>query len=241
MGSWRRILVSLVVAALAVGATACGSSEEPDLENGKRLFTGEGIKRKGYQPCGACHALARANTTNTAGPDLDEAFATARRDGMNEETFQGIIHDQIDAPRKNSSMPADLVTGDDARDVAAYIASVAGEPGDDRGRLAAIGRPQNTKPIPAEGGVLTMPADESGATRFASTNATAEAGSLEIVMPNPSGSPHNIALAGGEAGQVVGQGGESRIEVNLKPGEYEYLCTVPGHADGGMKGTLKVE
>jgi mono/diheme cytochrome c family protein len=240
MGSWRRIFVLLLAAVLAVGASACGN-EEPDLENGKRLFTGEGVNRKGYQPCGACHALARANTTNTAGPDLDEAFATARRDGMNEQTFQGVIHDQINSPRKNSSMPADLVTGDDARDVAAYIASVAGEAGEDKGLLADIGRPQNTKPIPAEGGVLTMPAAESGATRFASTNATAEAGQLEIVMPNPSGSPHNIALAGGEVGAVVGQGGESKISVDLKPGEYEYLCTVPGHADGGMKGTLKVE
>ena len=233
----------LLAAVLAVGASACGT-EEPDLENGKRLFTGEleeGDKRPGYQPCGACHALARARTTNTAGPDLDEAFATARRDGMNERTFQGVVHDQIKSPRVNSSMPADLVTGDDARDVAAYIASVAGEAGEDKGLLANIGRPQNTKPIPAEGGVLTMPAVDSGASAFASTQATADAGQLEIVMPNPSPVRHNIALEGDGTGPVVGTGGESRISANLTAGEYQYLCTVPGHAEGGMKGTLKVE
>ena len=231
----------MLAAALAVGAGACGN-EEPDLENGKRLFTGElEEKRPGYQPCGVCHALARASTTTTAGPDLDEAFATARRDGMNERTIQGVVANQIEAPRKNSSRPAELVTGDDARDVAAYIAAVAGEPGEDKGVLAEIGQPQNTKPIVAKDGVLTIPAVESGASRFESTRAIAEAGSIEFVMPNPSPVQHNIALAGGEAGEVVGTGGESRFTANLKPGEYEYLCTVPGHAEGGMKGTVTVE
>jgi plastocyanin len=118
---------------------------------------------------------------------------------------------------------------------------VAGEPGEDRGLLAEIGRPQNTKPIIAEGGVLTIPADETGASRFASSKAEAEAGQVELVMPNPSPVQHNIALAGGEVGQVVGTGAESRITANLKAGEYEFLCTVPGHAEGGMKGTLTVK
>ena len=245
MVSRRRSTTLLLAAALAVGASACGK-EEPDLENGKRLYTGELAEGQGkpepnYQPCGACHALARANQTATAGPDLDEAFATARRDGMSERTIQGVVENQISAPRRNSSMPADLVTGDDARDVAAYIAAVAGEPGEDKGLLAEIGAPQNTKPIVAEGGVLTIPAVESGSNRFESSRAEAEAGSVEFVMPNPSPVRHNIALAGGEAGEVVGNGGESRFTANLKPGEYEYLCTVPGHAEGGMKGTVTVK
>ncbi len=244
MVSRRRIPTLFVAAALVAGATGCGQ-EEPDLENGKRLYTGqlaEGQKRPAdYQPCGACHALARAGTTGTAGPDLDEAFATARRDGMNERTIQGVVEDQINSPRKSSSMPADLVTGDDARDVAAYIASVAGEPGEDRGLLATIGVKQNTKPIAAENGVLQMPADETGGLAFASSRATAEAGPLELVMPNPSPIQHNIAIKGGPTGPVVGTGGESRVNNDFQPGEYEYVCTVPGHEAGGMKGVLTVE
>ena len=245
MVSWRRSITLLLAAAFAVGASACGN-EEPDLENGKRLYTGElaeGQKKPtdNYQPCAACHSLARANQTSSAGPDLDEAFATARRDGMSERTIQGVVENQIAAPRRNSSMPADLVTGDDARDVAAYIASVAGEPGEDKGLLADIGAPQNTKPIVAEDGVLTIPAVESGAARFESSRAEAEAGAIELVMPNPSPVGHNIAIAGDEVGAVVGEGGVSRITVNLRPGEYEFLCTVPGHAEGGMTGTLTVK
>src|SRR5829696_10556561 len=123
MVSRRRSSILVAAAALCALAVGCGK-EESDLENGKRLYTGqlaEGQKRPdGYQPCGSCHALARANTGGTAGPDLDEAFATARRDGMNKKTVQGVVEDQIYHPRKNSTMPPQLVKGDEARDVAAY-------------------------------------------------------------------------------------------------------------------------
>jgi uncharacterized cupredoxin-like copper-binding protein len=138
-------------------------------------------------------------------------------------------------------MPANLVEGDDARDVAAYVAAVAGEPGKDEGLLASIGIKRNSKPIAAEGGTLTIPADASGALAFASTAATAPAGAIEIVMPNPSDLQHDIALEGDGKGPVVGKGGESRFTADLQPGKYTFLCTVTGHADGGMKGTLTVK
>jgi mono/diheme cytochrome c family protein len=246
MVNWRRSPIVLVAAAIAVGASACGNSvQNADLENGKRLFTGE-IPRgtqptKVYQPCGACHALARANTKSTAGPDLDAAFLAARRDGMTEQTIEGVVAHQIGFPRKSSAMPGDLVTGADAKDVAAYVASVAAEPGEDQGQLANIGTPVNTKPIPAQNGMLEMDANPQGKLAFASTMATAPAGPLQIIMKNPSSLQHDIALQGDGKGPVVGQGGTSRFTATLKPGKYTYLCTVPGHADGGMKGTLTVK
>ncbi len=49
------------------------------------------------------------------------------------------MHDQIANVRKGSIMPEDLVTGKDARDVAAYVAQVAGMPGEDMGALATAG------------------------------------------------------------------------------------------------------
>jgi mono/diheme cytochrome c family protein len=237
--------MTLAVAALAAVASGCGQNQA-DVENGKRLFTGqlaqgEGKPSPDYQPCGACHALARAGTASTAGPDLDAAFATARRDGMTAQTVQGVVEDQIAHPRRNSAMPANLVTGADKRDVAAYVASVAGQPGKDQGQLASIGAVRNTKPIAAQNGVLTIPADPTGALAFASTMATAPAGPIELVMPNPSPLQHDIALQGDGKGPVVGTGGSSRFTATLKPGKYEFLCTVPEHAEGGMKGTLTVK
>jgi len=90
-----------------------------------------------------------------------------------------------------------------------------------------------------------MNADPTGALAFASTKGAAAAGALTIQMLNQASIDHDIALedkSGKELGKgaTVGKGGTSKFDVTLKPGSYTYLCTVPGHADGGMKGTLTV-
>ena len=128
----RRTPRALVGAAavVLVAASGCGREEEPDLVNGKQLFV---------QKCGSCHALKRGGTQGTQGPSLDVAFRTALRDGMSRDTVEGVVRDQIKNVRRNSIMPANLVTGDDARDVAAYVALVSGKPGEDQGELAQAG------------------------------------------------------------------------------------------------------
>ena len=229
-----RTLAALVVSGAALVAAGCGS-EEPDLANGKRLFAGEG-------QCGSCHALARANTKSTVGPDLDEAFEQMLRDGMERSTIEGTVRNQIAHPRRSSSMKPGLVKGDDARDVAAYVAYAAARPGEDSGLLAAAGQPKKGPPISAEGGTLTIPADPTGALAYTSDKANAPPGPITIESPNESPIQHNIALRpGGPIGPVVGTGGNSIIEVTLRAGSYTFYCSVPGHEAGGMKGTLTVE
>ena len=83
--------------------------------------------------CGACHALDRAGTAGSVGPDLDAAFRQARADGLGADTIAGIVERQILHPG-----PAGLVTGEDAENVAAYVAEVAAVPGEDRGRLSDV-------------------------------------------------------------------------------------------------------
>lgn len=223
----------LVSVAAMLALAACAREDEPDLVNGKELFIGEGT-------CGSCHALARAGTKGTQGPDLDQAFAQSRRDGMNDETVEGVVRRQIAHPRRDSIMPADLVTGDDAQDIAAYVGDVAGVPGEDTGALADVGVQKGGKAT-ADNGVLEIDADESGALAFNASTATAPPGKLEVVMKNPSPIQHNISIEGEGEGDVVGNGGTSRFTTSLKPGKYTFLCTVPGHADGGMKGELTVK
>jgi mono/diheme cytochrome c family protein len=115
----------LAVAALA-GMTGCDLQENADLDNGEQLFT---------QKCGTCHALTGAGTNAEVGPDLDAAFRAARESGMDQDTIEGVVESQIENPRPAAPdqtaiyMPANLVEGDDVRDVAAYVASVAGVPG----------------------------------------------------------------------------------------------------------------
>ena len=128
----RALAVAALAAVLTSFAAGCGSGEESDLVNGKRLFTGEGR-------CGACHVLARAGTTGSVGPSLDAAFGQARFDGLSRSTVENVAYNQIVNPRQNSAMPKDLVTGQDARDVAAYVAEAAGQAGADEGGVAELG------------------------------------------------------------------------------------------------------
>ena len=78
--------------------------------------------------------MAQAGTTAQIGPDLDAAFAAAREAGEGGETVEGIVEAQVEYPRPSNanpaaSMPADIVTGQDLEDVAAYVGMYAGVPG----------------------------------------------------------------------------------------------------------------
>jgi mono/diheme cytochrome c family protein len=123
---------ALCAVALTLLLAACGR-DEPDLENGKAHFV---------EKCGSCHTLARAGTAGTQGPNLDAAFQTALADGIERDTVEGIVDKQILHPRRNSIMPAGLVKGSDARDVAAYVGYAAARPGQDQGALASAGLAQ---------------------------------------------------------------------------------------------------
>ena len=120
----KSLLVALIAAAAALSPAACGR-EEADLSNGKALFV---------ERCGSCHVLGRAGTAGPTGPDLDAAFRAALAGGMDRETVEGVVHKQILNPRKNSVMPPELVKGDDARDVAAYVGFAAARRARTRGR-----------------------------------------------------------------------------------------------------------
>jgi plastocyanin len=89
---------------------------------------------------------------------------------------------------------------------------------------------------------LENPADRSE-LRFSKQALESPAGTITLVMENPSAIEHNIAVRGegvDERGAVVGQGETSRVTVELEPGEYEFYCSVPGHDEAGMNGTLTV-
>jgi mono/diheme cytochrome c family protein len=120
-----RMLALLPAAAALIALPGCDLQENADTENGRQLF---------IEQCGTCHALTEAGTQAEIAPDLDAAFSQSREDGMDQDTIEGVIEAQIANPRVTDAddpayMPADLVTGDDAVDVAAYVASVAGVKG----------------------------------------------------------------------------------------------------------------
>jgi plastocyanin len=226
--------VAIAVAALAVGCGSRGS--KPNLVNGKTLFV---------QKCGSCHTLARAATKGIQGPNLDAAFAAARRQGFGDSGIKGVVRDQISHVRRGSIMPLNLVTGSNARDVAAYVGYAAANPGKDSGQLASAGQAKvSAKPAVEKNGQLNIPANPTGALAFEFNKATAKPGKVTLVMPNKAPITHDISIKGNginQQGPRVGTGGTSKITVTLKPGTYEFYCSVPGHEAGGMKGTLTVK
>jgi len=168
-GSRRRAaLVVIVLVAVAGPAAGCGRDDASDVVNGKRLFTGEG-------KCGSCHILARAGTGGKIGPNLDQAFLASRLDGLGEQTIQDIVQGQIENVRRGSLMPEDLVIGEDARDVAAYVAQAAGRPGEDPGGTV----PGNPLAAPGQEGKRIF-----NAAGCASCHALSDAGASAAVGPS---------------------------------------------------------
>ncbi|MCU1454743.1 MAG: hypothetical protein JWN46_2889 [Acidimicrobiales bacterium] len=103
----------------------------------------------------------------------------------------------------------------------------------------------STSTPPAAASKVSLSAAADGSLLFNTTSLSAKAGTVTLVMANPSGSgiEHAIALSGNgvdASGQVVGPGGTSTVSGKLKPGTYTFLCPVPGHEAAGMKGTLTV-
>jgi mono/diheme cytochrome c family protein len=235
----RRAALAAITATAAVVLAGCGSDvkgDRADLVHGKQLFV---------QRCGSCHTLARAGTRGTVGPDLDEAFAQSLGEGFERSVVRGVVHEQILYPSISGVMPAKLVTGQSAVDVAAYVADAAAKSGEDTGALASAVRAVSQRSATAQGGRLEIDANPDGQLAYEVSSATAPAGALEIDSRNASGTPHDIALEGPDGrqlgnGPVVSNGGVSRVSVSLRPGRYTFYCTVPGHREGGMEGTLTV-
>jgi mono/diheme cytochrome c family protein len=118
------LLALLTLATFAVVGSGCGTTTA-DTARGRTLF---------IQKCGVCHAMAQAGTTAQVGPSLDQAFAAARSNGNDSDTIEGVVKAQVEYPRESNgnprvSMPADIVTGQDLDDVAAYVGEWAGVPG----------------------------------------------------------------------------------------------------------------
>ena len=121
---------------ILVFGTGCGTggpAEGGNASNGQKLFRGEG-------QCGGCHTMKDAGSSGKIGPNLDEAFQQSRAEGYKESAIKNVVLDQIRFPTTNSGMPADLVTGVDAEDVAAYVARCAGaDAKNEQDRLACPG------------------------------------------------------------------------------------------------------
>jgi plastocyanin len=231
----RAAFAGLAAAAASVLLSACTPHAESDANVivGKQLFV---------QKCGSCHVLGRAQTKGTTGPNLDEAFQQALKDGLERSGIRGAIHGWILHPNREGVMPAKLVTGEKAYDVAAYVAQSVAAAGKDTGLLAtAVKAAGSGKPAVEKAGTLEIDADPNGQLAYVTNKAQGTGGDITIKMANKSSTQHDIVIDGKGRGSVVSNGGVSQFKASFTAGTYTYYCSVDGHRQAGMQGKLTVK
>jgi mono/diheme cytochrome c family protein len=221
------LLALLALAAVAVGSSGCGTTEA-DPARGRELFK---VK------CGVCHTLAQAGTTAQVGPNLDEAFAAARENGNDSDTIEGVVKAQVEFPRPSSgdprvSMPADVVTGQDLDDVAAYVGEWAGVPGAEPPKVAG-GQGAQVFANNGCGGCHTLKAAESGGVTGPNLDEVLP-GQSEAMIHESIADP-NAKIAKGYPPNVMPQNFEQLLSEEELEQLVEYLSESTGGAGSGGK------
>jgi plastocyanin len=138
--------------------------------------------------------------------------------------------------------------------VAALALVACGGDDDDNGGNGEAAAPTTTE-APAGGGggggaggggTVKLSADPDGALAYTTDQLNAKAGNLTIDFDNPAAVSHDVAVedsGGNELGvsDLIAEDKTTLELSNLEAGSYTFFCTVPGHREGGMEGTLTVK
>jgi mono/diheme cytochrome c family protein len=222
------VLALVALAAIMVAASGCGTTDA-DPERGRTLF---------IQKCGTCHSLAQAGTTAQTGPNLDHAFAAAREEGNDSDTIEGVVKAQVEYPRPSNanpavSMPADIVTGQDLDDVAAYVGEWAGVPGAEPPKVAG-GPGAQVFADNGCGGCHTLAAAESGGVTGPNLDEVLPGETqahVEEMVKDP-----NAEIAKGYPPNVMPQNYEQILSAKEIEDLVKYLLESAGGGSSGSKG-----
>jgi cbb3-type cytochrome c oxidase subunit III len=182
---------------LAGCGTGGKSSATGDQQNGQKLF---------QQQCGGCHTLAAAGSQGTVGPNLDDAFRADRQQKFHEDTIRDVVLLQIRQP--SPPMPKGLVKGQDAQDVAAFVAAVAGTGSENAGG--------GTKNLGNDGKKI-FSAECSSCHTLKAANAQGTIGpNLDQLKPSQSIVQHQVEVGGGPMPAFKGKLTDAQIAAVAK-------------------------
>jgi plastocyanin len=92
---------------------------------------------------------------------------------------------------------------------------------------------------------VKLEANPEGQLEYTTKSLSAKAGAVSVDFTNSSSLPHNVTIESSSGANVGATptfaGGSKSLSVNLKPGTYKFFCSVPGHRQAGMEGTLTVK
>ena len=116
---------------------------------------------------------------------------------------------------------------------------------DDSSSTAAETSATETSTSAGGGETVTFEADPSGQLAYVETDVTAKAGNDTIEFDNPSSTGHDVVIED-ESGSEVAKtdvitDSTASATADLQPGTYTFYCSVPGHREAGMEGTLTVK
>jgi plastocyanin len=117
--------------------------------------------------------------------------------------------------------------------------------GGDDNETTAASTPATTAPAAGGGATLDVSTPSGSDLAFDQKSLSAKAGNVTIDFDNKQSLQHDVAVAD-SSGKVLGQtdlvsSGTTSTTVDLQPGTYTFYCTVPGHKEAGMEGTLTVK
>jgi plastocyanin len=95
------------------------------------------------------------------------------------------------------------------------------------------------------GSTVNVSTPSGGSLAYDQKTLTAKAGNVTVDFTNNQPLQHDVAIAD-SSGKILGQtnlvsSGTANTSVTLQPGTYTFYCTVPGHREAGMQGTLTVK
>ena len=207
---------ALLAAGCGYGGAANAGGQQPDTQSGQQLFT---------TSCGTCHTLSAAGTSGNIGPNLDNAFAADVQEGYPQSVIENVVLDQIRLGSgpiatyttvKNgkgltpqTTMPANILKGQDALDVAAYVASVAGQSGyTTGGGFASLG---------TDGAAIFKGAGCAGCHTLAAAGATGTTGpNLDQLKPSTAVVAHQVMVGGGLMPAFQGKLSPAQIQAVAK-------------------------
>ena len=227
-----------------------------NLERGRELFGAH---------CAVCHTLSAANAVGEVGPNLNQL----------KPPESVVIHTINNGclPNANAKtaaemclgegvMPAQVLQGQEATDVAKFVAAVTGSgtasgtaSGTSTSTSSASSAPSasttassSSSAAAAPSGVVTklaLATNPHGLLMYDKTKLKAKAGKVEITLTNASPLAHNVTVQKGTSGPSLGATptfahGTKTLTLTLTAGTYTYYCAVPGHRQAGMHGTLTV-
>lgn len=104
--------------------------------------------------------------------------------------------------------------------------------------LAATGA--DTTAAAARATTLKVTAGKPTEFHFTLSKKAAAKGVVTFKVTNRGKLEHDFKI-GGKRTKLLAPGKTATLKVKLKKGKFKFLCTVPGHAAAGMRGTLTVK